>query len=90
MTRNIGIIQSFINLLFIGSVRGLGSPGWGFGGPVGPGSGIGGSGFTDRLFGEWGLFMGFGWLYSRGGFEGGQVGCLLWKLWACKILLLIF
>ena len=101
MTRKVGIINFFINLLFIGSagglcgprgfggLGGLGGPSVGFGGfwdLEGPGIWFGALGFElcrglirDSIMvrGELGLFMGFWWINCPGGFEGGQVGCLL-------------
>ena len=95
MTRKVGIINFFINLLFIGSAGGLcgprgfgglGGPSVGFGDLEGPGIGFGALAFElcrglirDSIMGrgELGLFMGFWWMNCPGGFEGGQVGCLL-------------
>ena len=74
MTRKVGIMIFFINLLFIGSAGGfggLGGPSVGFGGfgdLEGPGMGFGALGFElcrglvrDSIMGrgELGLFMGF-------------------------------
>ena len=77
MTRKVGIIQFFINWLFIGSAGGLCGPrGFGgFGGLGGPGVGFGGFGGLE------GPGMGFGALVRSGLIRGGLIGDSIMARW---------